>query len=147
MDKFEEWLQKRESNELVKRALTAESYRNINHNLEVKDIAFELATYGDKLISFCYADILLDEVDKLSKEIEKYISDERWVTVIAKHYDLLKYILYDEKDVNIIKDYDYSKPKNVKYISTAVEAMIGAIYKSTNDLELIKGILIEWMNL
>lgn len=39
MDKFEEWLQKREFNEWVKRALTAESYRNIDHNLEVKDIA------------------------------------------------------------------------------------------------------------
>lgn len=60
---------------------------------------------------------------------------------------MLKYILYDEKDVNIIKDYDYSKPKNVKYISTAVEAMIGAIYKSTNDLKLIKKILIEWKDI
>ena len=137
MDLFEEWLNKK-YNKNIKRALTAASYKNIDNSLSEKDIANDLATYGDALIRFCYAKILLDKCTQYSKEIEKYVTDERFVSIIARHYDLLKYIRFDCKDVNIVKDYDYKKPNKTsgnnkkdsphKYIATAVEAMVAAIY-------------------
>ena len=108
MDLFEEWLNKK-YNKNIKRALTAASYKNIDHSLSEKDIANDLATYGDALIRFCYARILLDKCTQYSKEIEKYVTDERFVSIIARHYDLLKYIEFDYRDVNIVKDYDYKK--------------------------------------
>lgn len=154
MDLFEEYLEKKD-NENVKRALTAESYKNVVHKLENKDVATDLATLGDAIIKLCYTKYFLDKVEQLSKEVEKYVTDERFVTVIARHYDLLKYIDYDDNDNNIPQHYDYNKPgktssgKNKKtsphkYIATAVEAMIGAIYLETKDLDKISELLLKW---
>lgn len=160
MDLFEEWLNKK-YNKNIKRALTAASYKNIDHSLSEKDIANDLATYGDALIRFCYAKILLSDNKqyiKYSKEIEKYVTDERFVSIIARHYDLLKYINFDYKDVNIVKDYDYKKPNKTsgnnkkdslhKYIATAVEAMVAAIYLNIDEkLDLIVELMKSWMDL
>lgn len=160
MDLFEEYLNKKETSKWVKRALTDKSYKNINHDLKDSDTNKELATYGDKIISHCYAEILLDNCDQLSIEIEKYIGDERFVTVIAKHYHLIenKYISVDENDPNIVNhfSYEYQKPKKTsggnkkespdKFKATAVEAMIGAIYKEINDLKPIIELLDSWRN-
>lgn len=154
MDLFEEYLEKKD-NENVKRALTAKSYKKEHQSLENKDIAADLATLGDAIIKFCYTKYFLDKVEQLSKEVEKYVTDERFVTVIARHYDLLKYIDYDKDDDKILQDYDYNKPgktssgKNKKtsphkYIATAVEAMIGAIYLETKDLDKISELLLQW---
>lgn len=67
---------------------------------------------------------------------------------------MLKYIHYDQIDKNIPQDYDYNKPgktsgknkktSSYKYIATAVEAMIGAIYLETNDLDKISELLLKW---
>lgn len=159
MDLFEEYLNKKETSKWVKRALTDTSYKNVDHSLTDNDINKELATYGDKIISHCYAEILLDNCEQLSKEIEKYIGDERFVTVIAKHYHLIenKYISVDENDPNIVNhlNYGYQKPKKTpggnkkespdKFKATAVEAMIGAIYKEINDLTHIIELLDSWI--
>ena len=158
MDLFEEWLSKKNDSEWVQRALTAKSFKKVNNKLKDKDTAFELATYGDALIKFCYAEIYLDECKQLSKKIEEYVTDERWVSVIAKHYSLLGFIDYDENDEEIKKNYDYIKPHKTKggnkkdsphkYIATAVEAMIGAIYLETNkNLEEIRKLLFSWTKL
>ncbi|MDE7161406.1 MAG: hypothetical protein K2N65_01460 [Anaeroplasmataceae bacterium] len=158
MDLFEEWLRKKDESEQVQRALTAQSYKNVDHSLEDKDTAFELATYGDALIKFCYAEIFLDKCAQLSKNIEDYVTDERWVSVIAKHYSLLDFIDYDKRDEMIKKDYNYKKPEKTesgknkkespyKFIATAVEAMIGAIYLKTKDLNAITELLISWTKL
>ena len=157
MDLFEEYLEKKD-NENVKRALTAESYKNRDHSLKNKNVAPDLATLGDAIIKLCYTKYFLDKVKQLSKEVEKYLTDERFVTVIAKHYDLLKDIDYDKDDDNISQDYDYNKPgktssgknkktSSYKYIATAVEAMIGAIYLETNDLDKISELLLQWKEL
>lgn len=150
MDLFEEYLEKKD-NENVKRALTAESYKNRDHSLKNKNVATDLATLGDAIIKLCYTKYFLDKVEQLSKEVEKYVTDERFVTVIAKHYDLLKYIYYYKDDDKIPQDYDYNKPgktsgknkktSSYKYIATAVEAMIGAIYLETKDLDKISDLL------
>ncbi|MDE5540135.1 MAG: hypothetical protein K2J20_06600 [Bacilli bacterium] len=158
MDLFEEWLRKKDESEQVQRALTAQSYKNVDHSLVDKDTAFELATYGDALIKFCYAEIFLDKCAQLSKNIEDYVTDERWVSVIAKHYSLLDFIRYDKNDKSIKKDYAYIKPKKTrsgknkkespyKFIATAVEAMIGAIYLETKDLNAITKLLMSWTRL
>ena len=154
MDLFEEYLEKKD-NENVKRALTAKSYKKEQPSLKNKDVAPDLATLGDAIIKLCYTKYFLDKVEQLSKEVEKYVTDERFVTVIARHYDLLKYIYYDKTDNNIPQNYDYNKPgktssgKNKKssphkYIATAVEAMIGAIYLETKDLDKISELLLKW---
>ncbi len=157
MDLFEKYLKRKKPSEFVKRALTAESYKNVDHELENKDVAPDLATLGDAIIKLCYTKYFLDKVEQLSKEVEKYVTDERFVTVIAKHYDLLKYIHYDQIDKNIPQDYDYNKPgktsgknkktSSYKYIATAVEAMIGAIYLETNNLDKISELLVQWKEL
>lgn len=69
---------------------------------------------------------------------------------VAEHYNLLKHIIKDKKDPNLPNDYNYennaSENKNRhKYIATAVEAMIGAIYKEELDLESLKLLLKSWM--
>lgn len=155
MDLFEEYLKKKKTSEFVKRALTAESYKKKHQSLENKDVAPDLATLGDAIIKLCYTKYFLDKVEQLSKEVEKYVTDERFVTVIARHYDLLKYINYDDNDNKIKQDYDYKIPgktssgKNKKtsphkYIATAVEAMIGAIYLETKALDKISELLLKW---
>ena len=68
---------------------------------------------------------------------------------------MLKYIHYDQKDKKIPQDYDYKIPgktssgknkksSSYKYIATAVEAMIGAIYLETKDLDKISELLLKW---
>lgn len=154
MDLFEEYLEKKD-NENVKRALTAKSYKKEQPSLKNKDVAPDLATLGDAIIKLCYTKYFLDKVKQLSKEVEKYVTDERFVTVIARHYDLLKHIYYYKDDDKIKQDYDYNKlgktssGKNKKssphkYIATAVEAMIAAIYLETKDLDKISELLLQW---
>ena len=61
------------------------------------------------------------------EEKKKYESDEALVKNIAKNFQLLMYIRYDEKDDNIPKNYEYKDEKH-KYIATAVEALLAAFY-------------------
>ena len=159
MDLFEEWLGKKGTSSWVKRALTDPSYNNYRSREVGKEdpeycekhkplpVNTDLATYGDALIKFAYSELMLDEEKELSVARSKVESDEYFVKVVARHYDLLKYIDRDSKDRLMPHDYDYEKRKGDnprKYIATAVEAMIGAIYKETNDLEAIIQLLDSW---
>lgn len=159
MDLFEKYLDKREESTWVKRALTDRSFkkeyqRKERETLPKDETNEDLATYGDAVIKLGYMEILLDKVKQPSKDKQKLESDEFFVTVIAKHYELLNYILTDRSDKRIVKDYDYNKknePKKSnarnphKYIATAVEAMIGAIYmEEGKKLRPIVELLKEW---
>ena len=155
-DLFEYWLGKKKSNDLIKRALTDKSYKKYYQRINSVEfngpINYELATYGDALIKFCYCEILLDNGQKLSVEKAKYEKDKVFVDIIAKHYNLVKYIDFDEDDENIPVTYEYDKGKGsnrnkYKYIATAVEAMIGAIYKNTSDNNSIIELLRKWIEL
>lgn len=118
------------------RALTAKSYRNIDRSLMDEDTNEELATYGDALLKLAYCELLLDKVDHLSVEKAKYENDRVLVRVIARHYDILRYLRYDAKNKSIPSDYDLLKREdddNYKYIATAVEALLGAHYKEYRD--------------
>jgi len=169
MDVFKEWLNKKDESKWIKRALTDPSYNSFRRNSVKKNdprydelntplpVNTELATYGDALIKLCYCDLFLDKCNMLSKEIEKYVTDEILVKAIAKKYVLLDHLDYDFKDDKIVRDYDYIKPSKTvgknkkgsphKYIATIVEAMIGAIYLTNHDLEEIKEILNCWKDI
>ena len=161
MDLFEKWLNNKDS-KWIEIALTDSSYNNyrkrgIRKNnpryAEVqKDLPVnkDLALVGDALINFVYSVYLFNKGTYKLTEVKKdYVSDEHFVSHIAKHYDLLNHIMKDDEDKNLPNDYKYdttqSKSGNShKYIATCVEAIIGAIYKETNDLESITELLIGW---
>ena len=154
MDLFEEYLNKKETSKWVKRALTDKSYKHYYEELNGKPYLGkhnkDLGTYGDRVISLCFVELMLDKESKLSIEKAKVESDEYLVKTIAKHYNLLKFIDTDENNNDLPRNYDFIKPakKNKdsphKYIATAVEAMIGAIFKETNDLKPIIELLDSW---
>ena len=171
MDLFDKYLAKREESTWVKRALTDRSFkkeyqREKRETLPKDKTNEDLATYGDAVIKLGYLDIMLDKVKQPSQDKQKLESDEFFVTAIAKHYKLLHYIQIDLSDEQIVRDYDYrpkddSKKKDEskkkvepkksnarnphKYIATAVEAMIGAIYiEKGKKLEPIIELLRKW---
>ncbi len=160
MDLFEEYLDKREESKWVKRALTDRSFKKESQEKKGKTLPKDetnedLATYGDAVIKLGYLDIMLDKVKQPSQDKQKLESDEFFVTIIAKHYKLLNYIRIDSSDSKIAIDYVYNKKKEPKksnarnphkYIATAVEAMIGAIYiEEEKKLEPIIELLKEWI--
>ncbi len=156
MDLFKKWLNKENESNWIRRVLIDSSYKNEfqreNREEYKGQINTDLATYGDALIKFCYSEILLDESEKLTEERAHYESDKYLVKYVAGHYNLLKHIIKDKKDPNLPNDYNYennaSENKNRhKYIATAVEATIGAIYRVEPDLESLKSLLKSWMKL
>ena len=150
-------LKKKETSKWVKIALTDKSYKCLKQKgvkkkkdpdkyAEVHSIRDNqnLSTLGDAVIKLCYCDLLLED-EKLTKTKEGLESDEVLVEKVAKHYDLIKYINKDDNNDKLPRDYAY-KGERHKYIATAVEAVIGAIYKEKNgDLTQIKELLKSWM--
>ena len=153
-DKFSEYLND-ESQFTRQKALTANSYKNVDHSLEANDTNCELGTYGDALLKCAFCKILFDkDVSNITVEKQKYESDRVFVEIIARHYKLLKYIRFDERDNNIPRDYDYiesskkGKDSPSKYIATAVEALIAAIYlDNKEDFSLVVKIAEHWKTL
>ena len=99
-----------------------------------------LEVFDEQVMKF--VDVIDEKIDKLSKKIEQYTTDEYLVSVVAKHYDILKYLRFDKDNKSMKADYKYenrtrtegkNKKKNPrKYVATAIEAMIGAIYMEEN---------------
>ena len=164
LDIFEEYINKKNESSWVKRALTDPSFNDyrkrgvkkgdpnfseLNTPLPVNT---DLATYGDAVIKLCYLEIMFDKEKKLTEAKSKVESDEYLVDVVARHYDLLNFIDRDKEDKKRPNDYNYSSYNNTnnnpcKYIATAVEAVIGAIYKETKDLKPIIELLNNWLEL
>ena len=153
-DKFSEYLNDKSQSKRQK-ALTANSYKNEDHSLEASDTNCELGTYGDALLKCAFCKILFDKhVSNITVEKKKYESDKVLVEIIAQHYELLEYIRFDENDNNIPQDYHYresskkGKDSPSKYIATAVEALIAAIYLDNNeDFSLVVKIAEHWKTL
>ena len=147
-DLFTYWLKKKEKNKNVKKALTDKSYKKIDHSLTDEETNINLATYGDSIIKQCLTGILYKKsIIGITEERAKYESDEYLVKYVAKHYNLLEYIQKDSKDTKMPNDYDYESKKGNnprKYIATAVEAMVGAIFLETDDLEAITKMVNSW---
>ena len=150
-DLFMYWLENKDKSRWVERALTDRSYKNVNHNLKDSETNSDLSTYGDAVLKLCLSEILFDKAEQLSKKREEYESDKFLVSVVANHYELLNHIKTDENDQNMKRDYLYDgRKKNNnprKYIATAVEAVIGAIYKETGNLNKVITIIEGWTKL
>ena len=162
MDKIEELL-KDQKTDLQKQALTDTSYKNIDHSLSDDDTNFELATYGDAVLKLALCKIYreykengLRFSENLSDWKKKYESDEVLVRVIAKHYNLLNFLRYDEKgngkpEEQKPQDYDHKGQNDNdrhKYIATAMEASIAAVYLENGENEVIEIVKqwIEWID-
>lgn len=158
MDKIEELL-KDPKTDLQKQALTDTSYKNIDHSLSDDDTNFELATYGDAVLKLALCKIYreykengLRFSENLSDWKKKYESDEVLVRVIAKHYNLLNFLRYDEKgngkpEEQKPQDYDHKGQNDNdrhKYIATAMEASIAAVYLKNGENEVIE-IVKQWI--
>lgn len=161
MDLFEKWLRKKDESKWVKRALTDPSFNSYRcRGINLKNPRFreshtplpvnsDLATYGDAVIKLCYLELMLDNVERPTEEKSKVESDKYLVDTVARHYGLLAHIDKDVSDKGMPDDYDYEAHEGTnrnpcKYIATAVEAMIGAIYKETRDLDSIVKLLEAW---
>ena len=141
----------KEKSSLIKRALTDKSYKNVILSLKAEDTNFSLAAYGDSIIKMCLSKVFFDEgVEKITQERTKYESDEYLVKRVAKHYNLLTYILKDPNDKKMPDDYNYMAKKGNnphKYIATAVEAVIAAIYLETKDFKAVTEQIKIWIKL
>lgn len=155
-DLFQEYLDEKQD-PLILRALTDRSKKNTDSSLTDNDINQDLGTYGDAIIKHCYTQMLFEEMESglglpnknkdLTGNRSDLESDKTLVTKVAKKYNLLKYMKFDKKDEKKPQDYDFfedEKDGPHKYIATAVEAMIGAIYIRTKNLNRIKKLLKSW---
>lgn len=153
-DKFDEYLKNEEMPNRL-RALTAKSFRNVDHELTGSDVNCELATYGDALLKHALCKILFDaEEENITVEKQRFESDKVLVNVIAKHYGLLDYMRFDRNDGNIPQDYNYPTQKEenqkgndspYKYIATAVEALVASFYLDNGeDFGLVIEIAKHW---
>ena len=149
MDKFEQWIKKHRKNI----ALTDKSYKKVYQKQYKKELTddkvnTELATYGDAVLKLALCEILWENKTKvLTEEKKKYESDEILVKIIAKHYDILSLLRFDKKDKNIPQNYDYNND-NHKYIATAIEACLGAMYldKSVSWRDIVS-VVKNWKNM
>ena len=154
MDRFEKWLDDNKEHF----ALTDASYKNIKQNQEHTatqdgcEINSDLATLGDAVLKLALSNLLWDEgIEKLTEVKKKYESDKILVTVIAKHYNILERLRYNKDDFkNKNKDnydYDVKSKKKHKYLATAIEACLGAIWLESKDLDEIREIVLIWKGL
>lgn len=159
MDKIEELLNNPRTG-LQKQALIDTSYKNIDHSLSDDDTNFELATYGDAVLKLALCKIYREYKENglmfsenLSDWKKKYESDKVLVQVIAKHYNLLNFLRYDEKgngkpEEQKPQDYDHKGQNDNdrhKYIATAMEACIAAVYIENGENEVVKQ-WIQWID-
>ena len=162
MDKIEELL-KDPKTDLQKQALTDTSYKNIDHSLSDDDTNAELAMYGDAVLKLALCKVYRDKKnegikfsDNLSKWKEKHESDEVLVRVVAKHYNLLNFLKYDKEgngkpEEQKPQDYEHKGQNDNdrhKYIATAMEACIAAVYIENGENEVIEIVKqwIEWID-
>lgn len=157
MDKIEELL-KDPKTDLQKQALTDKSYKKTPNNQDCK-INFELATYGDAILKCVLCKIYFEKEDednfgfkgKLTEWKKQYESDEVLVKFIARHYDILNFLNFDSGDTKKPQDYKYedkNAKRRYKYIATAMEACIAAVYIENGENEVIEIVKqwIEWID-
>ena len=153
MDKIEELLNN-PRNGLQKQALTDKSYKKTPNNQDCK-INFELATYGDAILKCVLCKIYFEREDEdnfgfkgqLTEWKKQYESDEVLVKFIARHYDILNFLNFDRDDTKKPHNYDYqgkNAKRRYKYIATAMEACIAAVYIENSENEVIE-IVKKWI--
>ena len=170
MDKIEELLNNPKT-DLQKQALTDKSYKKTPNNQDCK-INFEFATYGDAILKCALCKIYFERENidnfvfkgKLTEWKKQYESDEVLVRVIAKHYNLLNFLRFDRDAKKKSNDYKYNDEnegsgeekakdeehiskgtkRRYKYIATAMEACIAAVYIENGENEVVE-IVKQWI--
>ena len=147
MDKFLEWLNKNKDHY----ALIDKSYKNVLPEKEIK-VNTELATYGDAVLKLALCQILwCNNISKFTEKKKKYEEDETLVKIIAKNYKLLDFIKFENtkpKDYNYLKSNTKKNGKNThKFIATAVEACLGAIYDEEKNMAKVIEIVQLWKDM
>lgn len=149
-DYFKSWLKENPDHY----ALTDKSYKNFYQRYKRKqyvgEINTELATYGDAVLKLALSEILFEREGNLSVEKADYESDEALTKYIAKHYGFLSILRFDKDNDSMPQDYDHKGNKdrnNHKYLATAVEACLGAIYRKDKDMNKIIEIVKGWKDI
>ena len=157
MDKFLEWLEKNKEHY----ALKDSSYKKVLQNKErlanTNDIKIntQLATYGDAVLKLALCRLLWETeskkwetgIESLSDKKMKYETDKILVEIIAKEYKFLDDVLkYDKNDNKMAQDYNYDGDRH-KFIATAVEACLGAIYLENKSIDVVLEIVNVWKKL
>lgn len=153
MDKIEELLNNPKT-DLQKQALTDKSYKKTPNNQDCK-INFELATYDDAILKCALCKIYFERENKdnfgfkgkLTEWKKQYESDEVLIKFIARHYDILNFLNFDSGDTKKPQDYKYedkNAKRRYKYIATAMEACIAAVYLENSESEVIE-IVKQWI--
>lgn len=162
-DLFGDWLKREDTSNLISKALTDKSYKDIYREInkcEMDDYNtnFEMATYGDSILKMGLMTILYEkEIKKPTEVKKKYESDEALVKYIASHYNILSKIKYNRNKI-LVDNYDYDSnykydkngKKNgnhCKFIATCVEALLAAIYMETKDMDVILKIINYWIEI
>ena len=150
-DIFQEWLNNNKDCEALTDKSYKKSYQKQNKTNYEGNVNTELVTYGDAVLKFVLCEILWEKgiCNKLTEKKKEYESDKVLVSVIARHYDILKYLRYDKNDDNKPKDYNYPEKGNnpYKYIATAIEACLGEIFIQEKDFKKIEKIIKYWIKL
>ena len=133
-------------------AVTDDTYKNVwqrktraKHPLSDVEENTQLATLGDAVLKLVLAELLyLDfvqgRIENVTVEKQKYESDRVLVTVIGRHYGLLRYLRCDKRVVK--QNYRYTGD-DYKHIATAAEAVLGAVYL-LDGFSAARTIVAEW---
>ena len=142
------------------RALTDASCRRDGRRLPMEEVNTELATYGDALLKCTLCEYFLDRVDRLTVVKQNYESDVALVG-IGQMYDLIRYLHFDRSSSRIPQDYNVrpvpldcppeeerelrASNERHKYIATAIEALLGAMFRAHGDLHEIRRTVRIWV--
>ena len=146
MDIFEKAIKKQVKLKYLNMALRDKSYVTKYYEVYKKPLLMptnkKLSTYGDCILNWACV-ILFIKLNKCGAEIAKYRSNKFLVEVVAKYYDLDKYILkIDKKEAN---NYIYIEKKN-KYLADAIEAIIAVIFINHKNINEVVELLNFWVN-
>lgn len=154
MKSFEEYLL--EKTPEMRRALTDDTYKMVwqkEHRsattLPDSAVNSELATFGDAILKFLLAEkFFAMRVENITECKKNYESDRVLTTVIGRHYDIIRRLRFDKQDRNIPRNYAYTdrKKKSYKYIATACEAALGAVYLK-HGMRAARTVVDEWYEL
>ena len=137
----------------MRRALTDDTYKMVwqkEHRsattLPDSAVNSELATFGDAILKFLLAKkFFVMGVENITECKKNYESDRVLTTVIGRHYDIIRYLRFDREDKHIPKNYAY-KGDSHKYIATACEAALGAVYLK-HGMRAARTVVDEWYEL
>ena len=151
MDIFESYLQKKQSSNIIKRALTDVSMKSGHYLIPKNQSNADFEILGDAILKEALYDrrirLAIDMgVEAVNMKKEAPFADKQLVEKIGKHYDILKYIDYNKMNTTLLPEYKRSPVS--RHILAAVKAMITAIYKEENyNLSPIENIIVEWREL